>query len=158
MALPGRTTRAAVRSIIEADDVPDATVDIDRFIDGANELVTEVCAGVLKADGVTLYYDNYRLELIECWLAAHLYTNFAPRATRERVGRLLQENQSKVDLGFDTSHYGQTAMRFDTNGGLAALNAKMKSTASGSTGAMITRKGGVRWLGESYCPTVPTDC
>lgn len=134
-----RTTRTAVAGIIEVDAgiIPDDDA-MEPFIVVANELVTECCTG---AKGPATAYDSTRLELIERWLAAHLYTNRDPRATNEKAGSVGQTYQSQVDLGFDTSHYGQTAMRLDTNGGLAALNERTKKGAS---------RVGVTWLGTPY--------
>jgi len=115
-----RTTKAQVESIIELDVsvVPDDAA-MEPFITVANELVTECCTDTAGPD--TEYTDE-RLELIERWLAAHLYTHRDPRYISEKAGSTAGAFQSRVGLGFDTSHYGQTAMRLDTNGGLAKLN------------------------------------
>ena len=118
-----RTTRAEVEEIIELDaSVIPTDAALLPFITVANELVTECCV----TNGPATAYDATRLELIERWLTAHLYTNRDPRVTEERAGSVSVSYQSKLALGFDTSHYGQTAMRLDTNGGLAALNDKVK--------------------------------
>ncbi len=118
-----RTTKADVDTIIELDAriIPNDAALLP-FITVANELVTECCV----TNGPTTAYDATRLELIERWLTAHLYTNRDPRAVSERAGAVGAAYQSRVDLGFDTSHYGQTAMRLDTNGGLAVLNDSTK--------------------------------
>ena len=50
----------------------------------------------------------------------------SPRSTARGAKGVTEKKQSKVDLGFDSSHYGQTAMRLDTAGGLAALNEQTK--------------------------------
>ena len=124
-----RTSKANVATVIELDAaiVPDDAAMLP-FITVANELVTECCTG---DNGPATAYSDDRLELIERFLAAHFYTNRDPRLTDERAGSVGGSYQSKVDLGFDTSHYGQTAMRLDTNGGLAALNAT--TTGGGKT-------------------------
>ena len=111
-----RTTSDLVSGIIEAD----SSISLTPFILTANELVTEYCVGVTPA------YDATRLELIERWLAAHFYTVRDMRAESEKAGSVSEKKQSKVDLGFDSSHYGQTAMRLDTLGGLSALNEQTK--------------------------------
>lgn len=131
-----RTTYEAVGGIIELDTsiVPDAASMLP-FITAASALVDECCTG--DAGPITAYTDE-RLELIERWLTAHLYTNRDPRMTSERAGSVGGSYQSKVDLGFDTSHYGQTAMRLDTNGGLSNLNENMKKGKPSI---------GVTWLG-----------
>mgnify|MGYP007061974533 CR=1 FL=1 len=118
-----RTTRSNVGEIIELDAsvIPNDAAMLP-FITVANELVTELCTG---SKGPTPVYSAARLELIERWLAAHFYTNRDPRAASESAG-VSVSYQSQVGLGLDTSHYGQTAMRLDTNGGLAGLNEDTK--------------------------------
>jgi hypothetical protein len=118
-----RTTDAAVRKLIELD----ASFDTEPFIESANALVTEVCETAEDDDGNAVY-DAARLELIERWLAAHYCAQRDPRATQESIGRgaISATYQSKVDLGFDNTHYGQMAMRLDTEGGLAKLNEQTK--------------------------------
>ena len=79
-------------------------------------------------------YSDDRLTLIETWLAAHCYTVRDMRAEMEKAGSVSERKQSKVDLGFDSSHYGQTAMRLDSQGGLAALNEKIKKGQAAAVG------------------------
>lgn len=119
-----RTSKVDVATIIELDD--DIVADeqaMEAFILPASLMVDEACTG---DNGPTVAYDDDTLELIERWLTAHLYTNRDPRTVNEKAGSVGAAFQSKVDLGFDTSHYGQTAMRLDTNGGLATLNKNSK--------------------------------
>jgi len=134
-----RTTSALVGGIIEwdSDDSKSTYIDMAPFIAVANALVTECCS----ADD----YTTTRLELIERWLSAHCYTIRDMRAESEKAGSVSEKFQSKVDLGFDTSHYGQMAMRLDTEGGLAALNERIKK------GKKVTVS--VSWLGTED----PTD-
>lgn len=129
--MANRTTSAEVAAIIEVDD----SIDLDAFIEAANSLVTAVC--------VPKGYDATTLARIEKWLAAHFYTNRDPRATSESAGPVSQSYQHREDLGFDSSHYGQTAMRIDYLGALAALNAQAKK------GGKVTV--GLYW-GGSYTP------
>ena len=114
-----RTTAVLVGGIIEVD----STISVTPFIEAANALVTECCASVST-------YTAARLELIERWLSAHEYTIRDMRASNEKAGDVSERKQSKVDLGFDTSHYGQMAMRLDTSGGLAKLNESTKRGGS----------------------------
>jgi len=134
-----RTTSALVGGIIEWDsDTSKSThIPLTPFIEVANELVTECCTSGSHTDA--------RLTKIETWLSAHFYTIRDMRAESEKAGSVSQKLQSKVDLGFDTSHYGQTAMRLDTEGGLAALNERIKNGRRASVG--------VTWLGTAD----PTD-
>jgi hypothetical protein len=128
-----RTTSDEVSSIIEVD----TNISLTPFIEVANELVTECCTG---GNHTTL-----RLTQIEKWLAAHFYTCRDMRAVLEKAGSVSQTLQSKVDLGFDTSHYGQMAMRLDTEGNLAALNERIKKGKRSTVG--------ITWLGTAD----PTD-
>jgi len=135
-----RTTLALVSGIIEVD----ASIVADEaafapFASIANELVTEACTG---DNGPDTDYTDARLILVETWLAAHFYTNRDPRVTQEKASSVSQSVQSKVDLGLATSHYGQTAMRLDTNGGLAKLNAQTKKGGKPTVG--------VAWLGTEF--------
>jgi hypothetical protein len=135
-----RTNATNVKGIIEVDaTIIKVDSDLDPFIEVANELVTEQCTGT---NGPATAYTATRLELIERWLAAHFYTNRDPRPTNEKAGPVGAAYQSRVDLGFDTSHYGQHAMRLDTNGGLAALNQSVK-------------KGGKQTVGFTWLGTTP---
>lgn len=138
-----RTTRTLIGQIIELDVsiVPD-DASMAPFIEIASELVTEFCTG---ANGPRTPYTEQRLEIIERWLAAHFYTTRDPRASAETAGAVSVTYQSRVDLGFDSSHFGQAAMRLDTNGGLAKLNENSKKGGRPSVGAV--------WLGTK----LPTD-
>lgn len=133
-----RTSEAAVEAIIETD----ATISLTPFIEVANALVTECCADVDD-------YDATRLELIERWLSAHMYTVRDMRAESEKAGSVAEKKQSKVDIGFDTSHYGQTAMRVDTAGGLAALNIRIKKGIASTVQ--------VNWMGTENPDLVEED-
>ena len=126
-------TSTEVQDIIEVD----SSISLTLFIAVAISLVTEVCSS-----------DDYtatRLNQIALWLSAHFYTVRDPRAEMEKAGSVSEKFQSKVDLGFDTSHYGQMAMRLDTEGGLAALNEQIKRGKKVTVGAT--------WLGTAD----PTD-
>ena len=111
-----RVTSAEVEEIIENS----GSITLTPFIAVANTLVTRCCTDLTED------YTAAELLDIERWLAAHFFTNREGRAFREKAGSVSEEKQSKVDLGFDTSHYGQTAMRLDYHGGLAKLNEQIK--------------------------------
>ena len=110
-----RTTAILVAGIIDVD----SGIDITPFIAAASHLVDHCCS--------TDDYTATQLELIERYLSAHIYTLRDPRATMERAGSVQASYQSKVDLVLSTSHYGQTAMAMDFEGGLAALNNSTKT-------------------------------
>ena len=115
-----RTTSTLVEGIIEVY----TGITLTPFIDAANMLVTQCCTDL------TDDYTAAELVQIETWLSAHFYTVKDMRAEMERAGTVQEKVQSKVDLGFDTSHYGQMAMRLDYYGGLAKLNEQIKKGIS----------------------------
>jgi len=108
-----RTTEEAVEGIIEVD----SSISLTPFIETANALVTSCCDDTV--------YTAAQLELVERWLAAHFYAICDPRAVSEHAGPVGATYQSRVDLGFHVTHYGQQAMALDTEGGLAALNRRI---------------------------------
>jgi hypothetical protein len=124
-----RTTSAAVQGILEET----ASLSLTTFIATASSMVTKHCAAVSD-------YTAAELELIERYLAAHLYHVSVPRADAERAGRVSQTLRSRVDKGLDLTHYGQQAMLLDWAGGLSALNERIKK---GTTVAV-----GITWLGN----------
>jgi hypothetical protein len=126
-----RTTDDLVEAIIEVD----SSIVLTPFIAAANAIVTQCCSNL------SVNYSTEELQQIETWLSAHMYTVRDGRAFREKAGSVSEELQSKVALGFSTSHYGQTAMRLDYYGGLAALDA---SILRGRTKAPS-----VTWLGKT---------
>lgn len=121
-----RTTDEQVRSIIDADE----DAELTPFIETANELVTEKCAGVVN-DDQTPFYTSTRLELIERWLSAHFYSVFDKQVTFESEGKIQSSFENKVDLGLQNTSYGQQALRLDTAGGLAALDNLAKTIKRG---------------------------
>lgn len=122
--MPTRTTAVLMAGHLALDD----EVPADPAIETASALVDEVCATVTLADGVTLRYDAVRLELIERWLACHFYCIMLPinQTASARIG-VNKTIETKVDLGFNVTRYGQMAMRLDTAGGLAALDKLIKN-------------------------------
>lgn len=114
-----RTSSEAVAVICEVDD----EIDLTDFITMANELTTELPASVMKADGVTPYLSDVRLELIERQLAAHFYSMLNPKTTLERIGSAqVNYETNKVDFNLKLTRYGQQAIVLDTTGKLAAYN------------------------------------
>ena len=112
-----RTTELAVQGIVKTK----SSIDLDPFLEVANALVTKHCTDTNFTDA--------ELELIERYLAAHFYCIRDPRAKRERANIVSRETQSRVDIGFDVTHYGQMAIRLDWSGALAALNQRAKKGA-----------------------------
>jgi hypothetical protein len=124
-----RTTELAVSGIIDIDvDIP-----LDPFIEAASHLVTKLCAPHVS--------DAAELELVERWLAAHIFTVRSPRRVQEGVEGITETFQSKVDLGLDTSHYGQHAKFLDSSGQLALWDEKIKKGQ--------TSRAQLAWLGST---------
>lgn len=124
-----RTSDSLVQGIIEVD----SAISLTPFITAANMLITQCCTDL------TVDYTDAQLIIIETWLAAHFYTVRDMRAESEKAGSVSQKLQSKVDLGFSTSHYGQMAMTLDFYGGLAVLNEQIKNGE--------TNRIGITWWG-----------
>jgi len=127
-----RTSYAAVALLIDVDST--ISTDLAPFIEVANSLVTDVCTNYDTP------YTDAKLELIERWLSAHFYAVRESRASEQRAVSVSRILQSKVDLGLDVTHYGQQAKLIDTEGGLAALDGRLKSGK-----AKVTP--GISWLG-----------
>lgn len=106
-----RTDSAAVTALLV--DV-ESGVSLTQFITVANLIVTKHCT---DAD-----FTTNELEVIERYVAAHLYTVSLPRTTQEKAGSVSISYQHAEDLGFNGSSYGQMAMRLDWSGALVALD------------------------------------
>lgn len=133
-----RTNEDAVGSVIDVESGDDLT----PYIDTASALVTERCT----ASG----YSTQRLELIERWLAAHYYAINRRRTAQEGVsGANEQFDPIKVDLFFDNTVYGQTAVALDTAGNLAALQNSLKDVKIVLKAA---GKPSTTWLGKPWSP------
>ena len=125
--MASNTTDAAIHAIIDVDT---SITDLSPFMTAANSTVTAQCTDITAANAVE----------VETWLAAHYLTIRDTRASSESVKGVGQNYQYKVDLGLNSSMYGQTAMNLDRTGGLARWN---KQVISGSAGQTAT----VTWLG-----------
>lgn len=125
-----RTTPELVGGIIEVDP----SIPLTPFIETSSHIVTKWCAPHSS--------DNVELELTERYLAAHLYTLRDPRVTQEGVESIVASYQSKVDLGLDTSHYGQSAKYIDSTGRLARWDEQVKSGKGKYVAQLV-------WLGKT---------
>jgi hypothetical protein len=104
-----RVTPAEVATIIPVE----ASVDVTPYIEAASLIVSDVCS---NSD-----YSDAKLKMIELWLSAHFYAVREPTAAAERAGSVGATYDSKVDLAFCLTRYGQQALLLDTEGYLAAL-------------------------------------
>lgn len=133
------TTRALIDGIIETD--PD--IDVQPFVDVAKELLDEHCVREPP-------YSTTRLDLIHTWLSAHFYTILDPRIASGSAGDIRLAFQSEVDLGLNTSHYGQQAMLLCPE--LADLN---RRTTAKAKPILVSGPPSVTWLGTEEVTTSP---
>lgn len=113
-----RTTSAAVQAILLQDyDSVDAP-SLKGFIDTAAALVGRVVECAARK-GVT--YSPLELELLERWVAAHLYgmsdQPYSARSTLRASGKF----QGETGKYFEATKYGQVATTLDTAGCLDVL-------------------------------------
>lgn len=128
------TTPAEVRAIISVDDPKRDTTDYDPFIAAASSVVVTRLGG----SGLT----TATLTQIEKWLAAHFYCIMQSRTNMENADNIIDQFQSRVDLGLDVTHYGQMAKLLDPTGILARTDFEDKNQGK--------IKQTIRWLGR--CP------
>jgi hypothetical protein len=116
-----RTTRELVEGVCELD----SEIDLDPFIETANNIVTQVC---LDSD-----YSDETLELIERWLSAHFYKcGKDPASQQEQAGKVSVTYQGRTYTGLRHSTWGQMAMLIDTAGNLKILDDNSKFKIKGS--------------------------
>jgi len=115
------TTEVLVRSIIKTD--PELT-SLQAFIDASHELILTHCEGLTETEG----------QGVETWLTAHLITIRDNRVASENVADAGVTYQHKIDIGLNSSMYGQTAMLMDRTGGLTKWN---KQILNGKTQVQI---------------------
>ena len=117
--MANRVTVGEVKEIITIDStITDAEVEV--FIKSANILTSLVNT----VGGMT---DSDQLMEVERWLSAHLVAIRDMRVASEKAGEVSQKFQYKVDLNFNVTVYGQTALVLDTSGYLAELQDKAKN-------------------------------
>jgi len=121
-----RTTEAAVRTLLETGNDYDSEgrPSLTPFVDTAFNMVDRVSA-CATAKGITL--SSTTLELIERWLAAHLYCMADPARQSESAGGASGQFQGKTGLHLDQTRYGQTAQSIDYSGCLAGLSLRARA-------------------------------
>ncbi len=107
-------TATDVRLIFDTDLTDPELV---AFIASAGVIVgAEGCD--LLGKGVTVA----TIDEVQKWLAAHLGTANDPRVESHRTSGHTVAFESKIDLGLDSSRYGQMAKRLDPTGCLSQLD------------------------------------
>ena len=112
-----RTTESAVQGVLMSDW--DGSTDLDTpFIAAANLFVTRVRA-CASAKGITLSTDE--LEMIERYIAAHLYVMSDQNHASRTVNGVSETYQGQTGMRLEASKYGQTAMMLDPSGCAAGI-------------------------------------
>ena len=66
--------------------------------------------------------DSDDLEIIERWLAAHLYAHADQLLSSKSTADASGTYQGKTGMGLESTQYGQTAMDMDASGCLRSMN------------------------------------
>lgn len=111
-----RTTAQDVQELL--GDKYEAAYPATSFITTANVMVTKHC--------VDEDFTDAELELIERYLAAHLYRLSHPWSTQERAGDVGESKQHVEKVGFAATEFGQMAMDLDWSGALKALGSEKR--------------------------------
>jgi hypothetical protein len=131
-ALP-LTTPELVQSVY-----PD--IENDANLTSAIYTAHAVVLNSIIKNGCGAGYSPEQLELIERWLAAHLYQVQTGIISQKSAGQASESYQMTTDAFLKGSLHGQQAMLLDTNGCLAKLMADTQKTLEGarSFGPQIT--------------------
>lgn len=97
----------------------DGTTDLTPYIDAASLIVSRV-ATCATNKGIPLTTDE--LEMIERWLAAHLYAMSDQPYLEKETERARGKFQGVTKMHFEATKYGQTAIDLDASRCLAAIN------------------------------------
>lgn len=119
-----RTTTGAVKKILDRHYDADRSPDLQPFIETATAIVArvEACA-IAKETPLT----SAELELIERYLSAHFYEHSDPMFTSKSTAGASGSHQGQFMMGFDSTKYGQTALRIDPSGCLASLDKRQRA-------------------------------
>lgn len=131
-----RTNAVAVSKIIQVDLGLGESLEsiMEPFIETANQMVTDICGAS--------EYTEAKFELIERWLAAHLYGCFDTQLLSETAGPVTAAYLWKTGYNLNQTRHGQQAMLIDTDGSLATWN---QQTIRGTAGMRV----GIKWAGSS---------
>jgi len=114
-----RTTASQVKEVLLKDYDSLNNPVLTVFIESASTLVDDI-ATCAAARGRAL--SDVRLELIERWLAAHLYS-VTDRPYKEKQTLDAEAvYQGETGMYLESSHYGQHARLLDTSGCLAQMD------------------------------------
>lgn len=112
-----RTTITAVQNLLDSNY--DMVTDLQQFIDSASNVVNQVAT---YATGMNRGLSNTTLELVERWLACHLYAQVDMLYQSKSTGGASASFQGQTEMNIGSTRYGQTAMNIDTSGALTAIS------------------------------------
>lgn len=127
-----RTTSTLVRGVLgDSSTHPkgqgdyDGTTDLDPFIVAASIMIdrVEACA---TAKEYTL--SSTELEIIERWLAAHMYQMSDQGYTSKSTGGASASFMGQTGMYLEGTKYGQMALMLDTSGCLHAISKRQVAT------------------------------
>lgn len=130
---PPLTTPTLVQGVLNDDYTPG--IDLSPYITAANVMVNTV---VRKAQQKKIYFNMYQMEVVERWLAAHMYCCSDQAFQNNTVGQASTTYQGQTGKFLDGTKYGQMAMRIDPTGLLETVGRDERRVAS------------VRWAGKCY--------
>lgn len=135
------TNIAAVQNLLSPRDY-DGVTDLQQFIDSADIIVQRLIT-ITTSSSSRITLSTIELEMIERWLAAHMYCMNDPIYQSKNVGRSSGTFMGQGGLGLESTRYGQTAVKLDTSGVLNSIN--KRAVAS------------INWLGKPrhHAPLVP---
>lgn len=112
-----RTTTDNVQGILGKNYDP--TVLVDPFIESATVIVDRVvtCA---SSKGIPL--TTTEAELVERWVAAHMYAAADPLYTSRSTNKASGSFQGQFGMRLESTDYGQRALSIDPSGCLAAIS------------------------------------
>lgn len=137
--MTARTTPAKVISILDSNY--DGETLLDPKIEVASVLVDKVVA-CMSRKGLTAH-DATTLEMIERYLAAHLYLFHDKVMQSESKGRASGSFQGQTGMGLQSTDYGQMAITLDDSGCLQQLDLGKGPKAS------------LKWGGKAVSSQIP---
>lgn len=116
------TNVGAVQALLGADYGPQpdgvTLLDLQQFVDSADVIVLRVQACAAKKN---LALSTVELEMIERWLACHMYCQVDKALQTKSSGGSSGTFMGQTGMSLDSTRYGQTAVNLDYSGCLSAI-------------------------------------
>ena len=141
-----RTTAAAVQAILSIGGDYDTinSPSLTQVIDPATLLVDRVEALAIKKETPLLAAE---LEILERWIAAHIYAMADQPYETRTTDRGGAKFQGKTGMYLEGTKYGQMAINLDYSGALAELNA-IPIYLAGAAKSGLKPEISAAWLGS----------